>query len=110
MLTRGTGETWTETVIYAFCTDPDCAAGGDPVSGLAIDKSGNLYGTTVNFGLNKGGGGVFALAAGPSNQMWSPVALYDFGSPSALVFDVNGNLYGTNQLGANDGEVFEITP
>jgi hypothetical protein len=109
MLARGTGESWTETVLYAFCTDPDCAAGGGPVSGLAIDKAGNLYGTTVNYGLNMRGG-VFALAAGPPNQMWSPVALYDYGSLSALILDANGNLYGTNQLGANDGQVFKITP
>jgi uncharacterized repeat protein (TIGR03803 family) len=109
MLTRGTGGNWTETVIFAFCTDLDCAAGGGPVSALAIDKGGNLYGTTTSYGLNLSGA-TFALVPTPIG-MWSPVTLYDYGSASALIFDNNGNLYGTGGIGANRlGDVFEITP
>ncbi len=39
----GKGGTWTETILHAFLNSPD---GADPVAGLALDKEGNLYGTT----------------------------------------------------------------
>ena len=37
-----------ETVLYNFCSLPNCADGSYPQSGLVRDKIGNFYGTTCN--------------------------------------------------------------
>ena len=87
-----------------------------------MDGAGNLYGPTANGGL--GFGTVFKLT--PSNGGWTYTSLHDFtgGSdgafPSALVFDANGNLYGTGGWkqrsscpsggGYGCGVIWEITP
>ncbi len=96
---------------------------GPLYSNLIFDKAGNLYGTTYADG-NSGYGSVFKLT--PSNGSWTYTSLHDFtgGSDGAfpignLVFDSNGNLYGTASRGGNDlskckgwgcGVVFKITP
>jgi len=38
------------TSLYTFCSQPDCSDGGGPLSGLARDADGNLYGTTSGGG------------------------------------------------------------
>jgi hypothetical protein len=50
----------TEKVLYSFCAVSGCADGGDPIAGLILDASGNLYGTT-----SQGG----ALAMAPSSNL-----------------------------------------
>jgi uncharacterized repeat protein (TIGR03803 family) len=52
-----------ETVLYNFCEAAGCDDGEQPVAGLAMDKSGNLYGTTRSAGSG-GGGTVFELVRG----------------------------------------------
>jgi uncharacterized repeat protein (TIGR03803 family) len=52
-----------ETVLYNFCEAAGCDDGYEPVAGLAMDKSGNLYGTTSGGGAH-GGGTVFELVRG----------------------------------------------
>src|SRR5580692_3698296 len=37
---------WTETILYQFCSRPNCADRQSPRAGLIFDASGNLYGTT----------------------------------------------------------------
>jgi len=49
-----------ETVLYQFCSQPNCADGYLPWATLIMDKSGNLYGTT-EFGGEYGQGVVFEL-------------------------------------------------
>ena len=86
-----------------------------------MDGAGNLYGTTKSgSGLHENGA-VFELS--PSNGGWTYKDLYDFtgGSDGALphcnvVFDANGNLYGTAYAGGSSqcapqgcGVVWEIT-
>jgi uncharacterized repeat protein (TIGR03803 family) len=81
-----------------------------------MDAAGNLYGTTYWDGAYASGA-VFKLT--PSNGGWTYTSLHDFtgGSDGAdpisnVVFDANGNLYGTTSYGGayNYGVVWEITP
>ena len=106
---------WTFKTLYSFSGN-----GGGPSDKLVMDAAGNLYGTTYIDGAY-GYGTVFKLT--PSNGGWTYTSLHDFtgGSDganpiSSLVFDANGNLYGTASQGGTGncpggcGVVFEITP
>jgi len=42
--------TWTEAILYNFCSDDLCQDGTPPVAGLIFDANGNLYGTTSTGG------------------------------------------------------------
>jgi uncharacterized repeat protein (TIGR03803 family) len=107
------GSGWIETVIYNFQGNGD---GRFPYSGLIIDQSGNLYGTTTDAGIH-GGGTVFELS--PSGGGWTYSVLYSLtgslgescGPAWALVMDADGNLYDMTQCdGANGlGNVFKLT-
>ena len=111
-LTRSSQSGWTFTVLYSLP--------GSGISGtfrnVIMDASGSLYATTHCDGANNAGT-VYKLTY--SGGTWTYNSLYVFtgGSDglysfSNLVFDTNGNLYGTtNQGGANgSGVVFKITP
>jgi uncharacterized repeat protein (TIGR03803 family) len=106
----------TETVLYSFCSQPNCADGAAPLGSLVLDSQGNLYGTTGSGGSGGDGfGTVFKLAP---NGM--ETVLHNFTGPpgdgnypeAGLVMDDLGNLYGTTQYGGaySDGIVFEVTP
>jgi len=104
---------WTESVLYGFCSLTQCADGEDPEAGVIFDGAGNLYGTTYGGGAS-GVGTVFKLTPN-SNGSWAESVLHSFGGPddgtepvAALVFDAVGNLYGTTSGGL--GKVFELTP
>ena len=108
---------WQEQVLYSFCSQFDCTDGSSPVAGVAFDKSGNLYGTTINGGDSQWGA-VFELTKPTSGQR-TEVTLYSFTgtqdgfSPHAgLVLDKNGNLYGVTFQGGTGGygAAFRITP
>ncbi|MFZ0362334.1 MAG: Ig-like domain-containing protein [Terriglobales bacterium] len=65
---------WTETVLYSFTGGTD---GSEPVGGLTIDTSGNLYGTTESGGDQLVQcGTVFELAPAAGN--WTFTALHTF--------------------------------
>jgi uncharacterized repeat protein (TIGR03803 family) len=101
----------TDTVLYAFCTQPACAAGSGP-DGTLLDVSGRLFGTT-NVGGAYGGGTVFY--ASPTGGL---TTIHHFGNgadgsaPIAGVIDVNGMLYGTTTSGGayGQGTVYSIDP
>ncbi len=110
-----TAQAQTFTLLYTFTGGAD---GGDPIGGLIMDAQGNLYGTTAeggNLGCLHGCGTVFKL-----DTTGSETVLYSFTGtggdgyfPSAaLVQDVQGNLYGTTQLGGayGYGTVFKVDP
>jgi uncharacterized repeat protein (TIGR03803 family) len=115
---------WTESVLYSFCQQADCADGEQPRAHLIRDPSGKLYGTTSEGGAYNGGT-VFALTPPAGGQSsWTEILLHSFcthggrdctdgGYPAAnLIRDASGNLYGTTDYGGTDGggTVFELTP
>lgn len=120
-LRKGSNGAWTEHILYTFTGKTD---GSDPL-GLVMDAEGNLYGTTANGGLENcetGCGAVFKLTPSTSGP-WKKTLLHGFhgglgdgANPNgAMVFDQQGNLYGTASAGGNtttydfgSGAVFEL--
>lgn len=103
----------TETVLYAFCSLPNCQDGADPITGLVFDTQGNLYGTTFKGG-DHGAGTVFRLAPNGNETVLHSFAAYpnDGVVPDGgLVIDAQGNLYGTTGSGGSfgHGTVFVVT-
>lgn len=106
----------TEKVMYSFLGTPD---GGEPQGGLVADAAGNLYGTTP-YGGSLNNGTVFELSPpATAGEDWVETILYNFQGVTdampngALIFDKDGNLYGTAQganPGESSGEVFELSP
>ena len=105
---------WTVNDLYAFGSS-QTDANGPGYGDLIWDQQGNIYGTT-NFGGAYGNGAVYQLT--PSGNGYIESILYSFqGTPGAavpyagLVFDKNGNLFGTTAGGGayGNGAVFELT-
>jgi hypothetical protein len=119
----------TESPIISFNGDLD---GASPATTLIADSAGNYYGTTFSGGSYVhqpcafyGCGIVFELSPNTSGG-WGETVLYAFtggadgANPAAgLVFDSQGNLYGTTSAGGHVtsgcnnsgcGTVFEISP
>jgi uncharacterized repeat protein (TIGR03803 family) len=117
-----------EAVLYSF--QPGSSDGQSPNGGPAIDKEGNLYGTTATGGTH-GSGIVYELS--PPSQSggdWTETVIYNFGDvPAAggspgitgqggtVILDDNGNLYGTAIGGVSNvsgvlasGVVYELSP
>jgi uncharacterized repeat protein (TIGR03803 family) len=90
----------TETKLYTFCQEQNCADGEYPSGGLVADQTGNFYGTTTYGGDSYCGGGgcgvVFKLAPdGTETVVHSFTGGSDGGYPrSGLIADSAGNLYG----------------
>jgi uncharacterized repeat protein (TIGR03803 family) len=107
------GQAQTESVIYTFTGG---SGGSSPYGSLVADTSGNLYGTAENGGA-KGFGVVFELSPNGSGG-WNQTVVHSFvGSDgvlpwSGLVWDSNGNLYGTSSAGGayGYGTVYEVSP
>jgi uncharacterized repeat protein (TIGR03803 family) len=122
LLIAAPGQAQTETVLYDFCSQPNCTDGSGPLASLTFDGAGNLYGTTYSGGAF-GGGTVFELSPNGSGG-WNESVLYSFcsatnctdgSSPrSNLIFDSLGNIYGTTYSGGDGGDgngtVFELSP
>jgi uncharacterized repeat protein (TIGR03803 family) len=124
---------WRETILHAFTGEPD---GDQPYSGLVMDRTSALYGTTRAGGAgdcsdNPGCGTVFKLSPPASGDSgWTETVILPFQGESDgaapggsqpmgdLVIDALGNLYGTTpsggtgacHFGTGCGTVFELTP
>ncbi len=129
LVNRGSG--WTVTRLYSFTGGND---GESPLSPVTIGPDGTLYGTTIGGGYTGGDycwdggcGVVYNLKPAPRAPAsalapWTETVLHEFtGYPydgdqpvyGRLIFDQQGNLYGTTQFGGNNGDfgiVFELTP
>jgi uncharacterized repeat protein (TIGR03803 family) len=115
-LAPGSGGTWTEKVLYSFCSTTNCADGTNP-EGLIFGKDGKLYGITLTGG-GYGFGDVFQLAPGKAGT-WTEKVLYNFNASGAdgyypytgLIVGATGNLYGVTEWGGayGDGTVFQLT-
>lgn len=117
---------YAENVLYSFCTSFAiyCASGAYP-SGNLILTGHTLYGTTSQGGTN-GYGAVYSLT--PSGGSCCENVLYSFvggtadgASPTGIVIDRSGSIYGTTLSGGYDncgyyqsqtecGTVFSLTP
>jgi uncharacterized repeat protein (TIGR03803 family) len=113
----------TYNVLYNFCSQHDCVDGQLPVGGLAMDKSGSLYGITGQGGMHSKGA-VFKLSK--SSGAWKETVLHSFaggngdgayplyGGPTLAMRTVQGKkrlvIFGVTTLGGSKdkGTAFEI--
>lgn len=101
------------TVIYRFQGGTD---GSEPQATLAVDKSGNMYGTTTQGGDSQNDGTVFTIApSGKKKTLYAFKGGADGSAPiGGVILDGNGNLFGTTSAGGNTsctngcGTVFEL--
>jgi uncharacterized repeat protein (TIGR03803 family) len=110
--------------LYSFCAQSGCTDGREPSAGLAMDASGDLFGTTL-FGGANGAGTVFELIPNARRTKWNFKSLYSFcalqncadgADPQAgLIVDTAGNLYGTTVSGGpnangSGGVIYQLAP
>jgi uncharacterized repeat protein (TIGR03803 family) len=121
LFTAATLSAQTFTVLYNFTGGAD---GGNPVSALAIDTSGNLYGTAFAGGLGYG----IAFELSPSASGWAFNTLYSFqgfpdndgAGPVGIMIAPDGALLGATEAGGKKcrgipdydgcGTIYELTP
>ena len=94
---RGSGS-WSEKVLHEFPSWPNDGQG--PTSGLIVDATGRLYGTTGGGGGDYKYGTVFQLVRGADG--WKETVIHRFSFDSrgccpyaGVVMDKKGNLFGT---------------
>ncbi len=93
-LTPQSGGTWDETVLHSFDKEDGVTT---PYAGVAMDPTGNLFGT--------GAGWAFELS--PGSGGWTLTGLHEFtgkngdgvGPLAGVIRDSAGNLYGTTEHG-----------
>lgn len=114
-LKRISDGTWRKQVLHNFVNDGK--DGNYPGATLIFDKTGNLYGTTQEGGLQNVGV-VFELTPYAGGSGWNEKILYslpykqklwnDLNFP--LVLDSAGSLYGVSDQGDNGPYVFKLSP
>jgi len=115
---QGNGR-WRETILHDFQNDG--VDGFDPMPGLTIDPSGNLYGTTYSGGSGEYAYGTVFQLTPSSSGTWTETVIHTFDGccnidgirpVGSVILDSSGNLYGTT-LGGGEGfggTAFELTP
>ena len=121
--------TGTETMLYSFCSQTNCADGETPQAAL-LSVKGKLYGTTLYGGPNAGCdigsacGTVFTIdlktgAESVAYAFCSQNGCADGALPNANLINVKGTLYGTTSFGGvypcqnrppGCGAVFSLDP
>jgi uncharacterized repeat protein (TIGR03803 family) len=125
--------TWSETVLYDFCSQSGCPDGANP-NGLVEATNGTIVSTTQSGGVYSAGT-AFALSAQPAGGCpsgdytgngWCESILHVFagfptdgGTPSgAPVIDSGGNIFGTTvyggrgtcKVGQGCGSIWKLSP
>jgi uncharacterized repeat protein (TIGR01451 family) len=99
------------TILHSFTGPPN--DGRNPITGLTLDSSGNLYGTTMMGGAFNGGT-VFVVRPDGSEAVLYSFPLGNTGGtiPSGLTLGTDGNFYGTTMWGgmAGVGNIFRMAP
>ncbi|HKF50031.1 MAG TPA: choice-of-anchor tandem repeat GloVer-containing protein [Terracidiphilus sp.] len=100
-----------ESVLYSF-SGFSTGDGQNPLAGLVMSPSGNLFGTTSAGGS---GGTVFEVTPTGTETVLFPFSGGGSGGafPAAgVIMDASGNLYGTTEFGGASGfgTVFKLTP
>jgi uncharacterized repeat protein (TIGR03803 family) len=113
------GGKYTYNLLYNFCSQANCADGFGPTGTLALDASGNLYGTTPSGGsdaFEQYGGGVLFELSGTSYQLlhtFCATSCNDGANPGGgVLIDSAGDVFGTtaNLGNPSGGAVFEWSP
>jgi uncharacterized repeat protein (TIGR03803 family) len=108
------------SILHNFCSETDCTDGHTPVASPFLDKSGNLYGTTVGggaLGQRNGGGTVYRYKGSTYQVLYNfcpdhPTCSDGVSPNTPVVVDSTGNIFGTTIGGGttfgNNGTVFEV--
>lgn len=96
------------TTVYTFCSQANCADGGEPHAGLMQGSDGNLYGTASQGGLSEYGTVFGVMLSGQLAIVASFAGSDGTGAASALIQATNGTIYGTAPGGGDysSGTVF----
>lgn len=113
---------WSETVLYVFCSKPNCSDGWGPYNnGLAMDSSAALYGLTDEGGhepcsiYQYGCGVAYKLTS--NGNAWQETVLHAFCGPKRThcgdgatpndtpILDASGNEFGTTTMGGGSAGV-----
>jgi uncharacterized repeat protein (TIGR03803 family) len=104
----------TETELYSFCAQTNCADGATPQGGLLTDAAGNFYGAAAAGG-SYGWGAIFKLAPdGTETVLYAFTGDADGLGPTGNLISRKSHLLGTTGqgghpgCGAGCGTVFEI--
>ncbi|HEY1709663.1 MAG TPA: choice-of-anchor tandem repeat GloVer-containing protein [Rhizomicrobium sp.] len=118
---------WSYRIIHTFCETAGCEASSIPATGLIIDKSGNLYGTTLGGGPPNAGV-VYKLSPNADRSQWSYAIIARFGEErgwepfgdlsyvgksTGLPYDGISPLYGETDYSSQNGfhgAVYELRP
>lgn len=111
----------TETTLYSFCSQANCADGGQPSGTLIQANNGKIYGTTYTGGTG-GSGTIFAITpAGAVTTVHTFCSLPNCADGimpiAGLIQGTDGDLYGTTQFGGvtpggtnGQGTVYKLDP
>ncbi|HTZ98634.1 MAG TPA: choice-of-anchor tandem repeat GloVer-containing protein [Terriglobales bacterium] len=102
----------TLTVVYTFCSQPNCGDGAEPFGGVVEAADGKFYGTTAGGGTG-GYGTVFRVTfGGKLTTLSSFDSMSGTGPTGGLIQGTDSLFYGTTVGGgtSNYGTVFSMTP
>ena len=97
-------------LLYTFTGGLD---GGQPYSGVTINRGGNLFGTTHTGNQGTNWGQVYELEHAGSGYVFADLALYDGTLEAPAVFGPNGTIYSTspnNLTIYRHGYVLNVSP